>query len=155
MPISLYTNQTCKHRVSLSLPSFNWPRLTFTSQPSWSPHFLSTKMTATAATAHTALHYDLRRGAPMREQSSKQADWRGRIRIAPTDGIDGLHPSMWGVIPAPERISDENKWPASGRASKACSGLHLQEMMQGFSPESAVSQEDVGFRSRLAWKSTT
>ena len=87
MPISLYTNQTCKHRVSLSLPSFNWPRPTFTSQPSWSPHFLSTKMTATAATAHTALRYDLRRGAPMREQSSKQADWRGRIRIAPKEDI--------------------------------------------------------------------
>lgn len=111
----------------LSPQSFHPPRQAFTSQPPWLPHSLGTKMIATATTAN--IHFSVIWGK--RAASSLSGQTRtGLHRLGQT-------PSRWvmgsvGSSPSSrEDVSwEQMQWP-SGRACQSCSGLHLQEVMQG------------------------
>lgn len=106
------------HPQSLPFPpSFNQPRRTSVSQLPWLPGLLGTKITAMAATANISFLCDLRKGASVREQNSKQPDWRDKGGTAPAVAnskpmalMGCAPPHMWGVVLAPDRMSAENKW---------------------------------------------
>lgn len=65
-----------------------------------------------AATASISFLCDLRKGASVREQNSKQPDWRDKDGTAPA--VANSKPmALMGCAPvvlAPDRMSAENKW---------------------------------------------
>lgn len=117
-----------------------------------------------AATAHISFLCDLRKGASVREQNSKQPDWRDKDRTAPAVAnskpmalMGCIPPPMWGVVLAPDRMSAENKWNGQwvslqGLLRPAPAGDDARLLVKR---EFAGFREDMGFRSSLTWNATS
>lgn len=133
---------------------FHPPRQIFTSQPPWLPHSLGTKMIAAAATAN--IHFSVIWGK--RAASSLSGQTGTDCTNWDKHQADGWW-AVWGVVPASDRMSAENKCngPVGAPASpaQACTCRRWCKALRGplLAAEFTGFPEDTGFRSGLAWNS--